>query len=43
MDRGAWWSTVHGVSRVGQNLVTKPPSVILLLIGKVYLFNRLIV
>ena len=25
MDRGAWWTTVHGVSRVGHNLVTKPP------------------
>ena len=19
MDRGAWWATVHGISRVGQN------------------------
>ena len=26
MDRGAWLSTVHGVSRVGHNLVTKPPQ-----------------
>ena len=26
MDRGAWWATVHGVARVGDNLVTKPPS-----------------
>ena len=25
MDRGAWWTTVHGVARVGQNLATKPP------------------
>ena len=25
MDRGAWWATVHGVTRVGQDLVTKPP------------------
>ena len=25
MDRGAWWVTVHGVARVGHNLVTKPP------------------
>ena len=24
-DRGAWWATVHGVARVGHNLVTKPP------------------
>ena len=26
MDRGAWWATVHGVSRVGHDLVTKPTS-----------------
>ena len=25
MDRGAWWATVHGVTRVRQNLATKPP------------------
>ena len=26
MDRGAWWgSPVHGVSRVGHDLATKPP------------------
>ena len=25
MDRGAWWATVHGVTRVGHDLVTKPP------------------
>ena len=25
MDRGAWQTTVHGVARVGHNLVTKPP------------------
>ena len=25
MDRGAWWATVHGVSRVGHDLVTNPP------------------
>ena len=23
MDRGAWWSTVRGVTRVGYNLATK--------------------
>ena len=22
---GAWWATVHGVARVGHDLVTKPP------------------
>ena len=26
MDRGAWQATVHGVTRVRHNLVTKPPS-----------------
>ena len=24
MERGAWWDTVHGVTRIGHNLVTKP-------------------
>ena len=28
MDRGAWWATVHGVTRVGHDLVTKPPPTI---------------
>ena len=23
MDEGAWWATVHGVARVGHDLVTK--------------------
>ena len=25
MERGAWWATVHGVTRVGHDLATKPP------------------
>ena len=25
MDRGAWQAIVHGVARVGHDLVTKPP------------------
>ena len=25
MDRGAWQATVHGVARVGHDLVTEPP------------------
>ena len=25
MDRGVWQATVHGVTRVGHDLVTKPP------------------
>ena len=27
MGRGAWRATVHGVARIGLNLVTKPPMV----------------
>ena len=26
MDRGAWQVTVHGVARVGHDIVTKPPQ-----------------
>ena len=26
MDRGDWQATVHGVTRVGHNLATKPPQ-----------------
>ena len=26
MDRGAWQAAVHGVSRVGHDIVTKPPA-----------------
>ena len=29
MDRGAWQATVHGVARVGHNLVTQPPPPII--------------
>ena len=25
MDKGAWLATVHGVVRVGHDLITKPP------------------
>ena len=25
LDRGAWWATAHGVTRVGHDLATKPP------------------
>ena len=29
MDREPWWATVHGVTRVGHDLVSKPlPSLI---------------
>ena len=26
MDRSAWWATIHGVTRVGHNVATKPPD-----------------
>ena len=29
MDRGAWWVTVHGVTKVRYNSVTKPPPPII--------------
>jgi len=25
MDRGPWWATVHGVARVGHDLMTELP------------------
>ena len=25
MGRGAWWAPVHGITRVGHDLATKPP------------------
>ena len=28
MDRGAWQATVHGVTRVGHDLMTKPPCLL---------------
>ena len=30
MDREAWWTTVHGVARVGDDLVTKPQQQLVL-------------
>ena len=29
IDRGIWQATVHGVARVGHDLVSKPPSLLL--------------
>ena len=29
MDREAWGATVHGVARVGHDLATKPPPLII--------------
>ena len=28
MDRGAWWAIFHGITRVGHDLVTKPPPLV---------------
>ena len=25
MDKGAWWAAIHGITRVGHDLVTSPP------------------
>ena len=25
MDRGAWWAIVHGITRIGHDLASKPP------------------
>ena len=36
MDRGAWQATVHEVTRVRHNLVTKPPPPCLLYIHTVF-------
>ena len=30
MDRGTWLATVHGVTRVGYDLVTKPPLLVVI-------------
>ena len=30
MGRGTWWATVHGITRVGHDLTTKPPPPITL-------------
>ena len=29
MDRGAWRAIVHGVARIGHNLATKPPPILI--------------
>ena len=26
MDKGAWWAKVRGITKVGHDLATKPPS-----------------
>ena len=35
MDRGAWQATVHGVTRIGHDLATKPPRPIPCASGKI--------
>ena len=37
MDRGAWWATVHRVTRVGHNLATKQQQQMLFPITGVFL------
>ena len=41
MDRGAWQATVHGVTRVGHNLVTKPPPPLCWTYKQIGLMNEL--
>jgi len=36
IDRGAWWATVHGVTRIGHNLVTNPHGIQSILAGKFF-------
>ena len=38
MDRGAWQATVHGVTRVRHDLVTKPPHHIFSITGIFFLY-----
>ena len=40
MDRGAWQATVHGVTRVGHNLATKPLPSPLIQNGNPSIFPR---
>ena len=40
MDRGAWQATVHGVTRGGHDLATKPPPTTT--INNVLLFDRML-
>ena len=36
MDRGAWWATVHGVTRVGHDLTTKGEEILIVYILLIY-------
>ena len=38
MDKGPWWATVHGVSRVGNHLAIKKTTTVRLY--ETYIFNR---
>ena len=40
MDRGAWQAIVHGVTRAGHDLVTKPPTTTT--INNILLFDRML-
>ena len=44
MDRGAWQATVHGVARMGYDLVTKPPpyslTTVLAILFTIYLLRQ---
>ena len=42
MDRGAWQATVHGVTRVGHDLATKPPPFYLISQGPLVSVSELL-
>ena len=41
MDRGAWWTTVHGVTRVRHDLETNPPPYIYMLMHMLSLLKNI--
>ena len=43
MDRGAWWATVHGVTRVGHDLATEAPPYIYIYIYMTYIYKHIYV
>ena len=40
MDRGAWQATIHGITRLGHRLVTKPPPPPPIGVTKAYKMNE---
>ena len=40
MDREAWQATVHGVTRVGHDLATKPPPMMVVSLPSILSFEQ---